>query len=1322
MKSIFLVLMFVPLLSFAQTYRYIGIEDGLSNRRIFDIQKDSKGYMWFLTNEGMDRYDGREIKHYKLLGKSKNIHLGWLYKEDQGDLWVIGKKGCVFHYDTLRDQFRMVYQLSDVSDDVTCGYMDHNQNIWLCTQDSIRLYNIKNACKYSLLNVMDANIQMVEQVDSCHFFIAAERGIRYVELENDELKVIPIEALYDITSQVNELYYHSESQKLFVGTFGEGVFAFDMCTRRITHSSMDLSDVNITGICPLNEAELLVGTEGMGLHKLDVNTCVTQPYLIADYESNNGMNGNNINDIYVDEEKRIWLANYFEGITIVDNRYKNYDWIKHSIGNHQSLVNDQVHAVIEDSEGDLWFGTSNGISLYNRQTQRWHSFLSSVDHHLKDKNHVFVTLCEVSPGVIWAGGYTSGIYKINKRTLSVEYFSPFLLTPMNMQPDKYIRGMIKDSNGHIWSGGFYNLKCFDIKDNSVRLYPGVNSITAIAEKDSNFMWIGTATGLYLLDRNTGSYQYVVLPVEVNYVNALYQSDGGLLYVGTNGSGVLVYDSHSKTFEHYYTDNCALVSNNIYAILPEIDGSIIMSTEDGITSFQIEDKTFHNRTSEQGLLSACFNPSSGTLCKNGGFVLGSTDGAIEFPEKLKFPTYVYNKMILSDFQISYQPVYPGDEGSPLEKDINETKVLKLDYDQNTFSLILSSINYDFPSNVLFSWKLDGFYNEWSRPGNANLIRYTNLNPGKYTLHIRAVSKEEQQLVFEERELKIIIARPFWLSFWAILGYVIFVLSVFIVIYRILNLKKQKKISDEKTRFFINTAHDIRTPLTLIKAPLEELFEKETFSDRGKKRMRVALRNVDVLLRLTTNLINFERTDVYSSELFVAQYDLSAYLQDICDIFRSYAAFKHLNFTCDCNVEEGLKVWFDKEKMDSILKNLLSNAMKYTPEYGAVGVSVQETKDTWKLEVKDTGIGIASKEHNKLFKMHFRGVNAINSKITGSGIGLMLARKLIRLHGGKIEVKSVELQGTTVRIVFPKSKEQFHKFTEVAPNMEIKDVQIEAAGLLQTEKNPETAANNALPRILIVEDNDELRTYLIDSLSDIYHIRACCNGKEAQAVVKEYWPNLVVSDIMMPEMRGDELCMTIKSDMETSHIPVLLLTALGDEQNILEALQVGADDYITKPFNLKILRARIANLLANRVLLREKFASLGMDAEISKESAEANRLNVLDLKFISGVRKNVEDNLDNPDFTVDSLCSLQNMSRSSFYNKLKALTGQAPADYIRLIRLNRAAELLKEGGKSISEVAEMTGFCDGKYFREVFKKHFKVSPSKYGKEEPLRVDTE
>lgn len=489
------------------------------------------------------------------------------------------------------------------------------------------------------------------------------------------------------------------------------------------------------------------------------------------------------------------------------------------------------------------------------------------------------------------------------------------------------------------------------------------------------------------------------------------------------------------------------------------------------------------------------------------------------------------------------------------------------------------------------------------------------------------------------------------------------------------------------------------------------------------MKIALRNVDVLLRLTTNLINFERTDVYSSELFIAQYDLKSYLQDVCDTFRSYAAFKHLDFTCDCNVEEGLEVWFDKEKMDSILKNLISNAMKYTPEYGMVRVSVQENKDTWKLEVKDTGIGISSKEHNKLFKMHFRGVNAINSKITGSGIGLMLTRKLIRLHGGEIKVKSVEHQGTTIKVTFLKGREHLRKCIQIEPEREMKKGRMDEIAVADhSGKSSEIVDNGALPRILVVEDNDELRTYLIDSLSDIYNVQACCNGKEACIIVKEFWPELILSDIMMPEMGGDELCVTIKGDIETSHIPILLLTALGDERNILEGLKVGADDYITKPFNLKILRARIANLLANRALLREKYGSLNMAAEILEEPVGKNCLNALDWKFISGVRKNVEDNLDDPDFTVDLLCSLQNMSRSSFYNKLKALTGQAPADYIRLIRLNRAAELLKEGGKSVSEVAEMTGFCDGKYFREVFKKHFKVSPSRYGKEEPLRVDAE
>ena len=398
------------------------------------------------------------------------------------------------------------------------------------------------------------------------------------------------------------------------------------------------------------------------------------------------------------------------------------------------------------------------------------------------------------------------------------------------------------------------------------------------------------------------------------------------------------------------------------------------------------------------------------------------------------------------------------------------------------------------------------------------------------------------------------------------------------------------------------------------------------------------------------------------------------------------------------------------MDSILKNVISNALKYTPENGSVAILVHETKDNWKIEVRDTGIGVPVREQKKLFKLHFRGSNAINSKITGSGIGLMLVRKLVHLHNGKINIESAEHQGTTIRMSFPKGNGHFRKSALANPEKRPSDSTNVFSAPLKLSETP-AASNGNLQKILIVEDNDELRAYLLQCLSSTYNVQVCSNGKEALVLVKEFWPELILSDIMMPEMGGDELCSAIKNDMETSHIPVLLLTALADEKHILEGLQIGADEYIVKPFNIGILKATIANLLTNRALLKSKYANLEVSEE---EEVSPNCATDLDWKFIATVKKSVEENIDNPAFNVDVLCNLLNMSRTSFYNKLKALTDQAPADYIRLIRLKRAAALLKTGQHSVTEISELTGFNDVKYFREVFKKHFKVSPSKYCKE--------
>lgn len=903
--------------------------------------------------------------------------------------------------------------------------------------------------------------------------------------------------------------------------------------------------------------------------------------------------------------------------------------------------------------------------------------------------------------------------------MKAEFFTPSTFSDSDIRPDKYIRSIMKDSAGNIWSGGYYNLKQIDFSRKNIRTYPGLNGITDIIEKDEKHMWIGTATGLYLLDKESGEFQYISMPIESFYINALYQSDNGLLYIGTSNSGLLIYDYENKSFEHFHKDNCPLISNNIYTILSDEDQSILLSTENSLTSYYPSEKVFHNWTKEQGLKSDHFNSASGVLRKNGNFILGSTDGAIEFHKDMMIPRNYKFQMIFSDLRVFYQTVYPGDEGSPLEVDIDETKVLKLKYNQNIFSLRISSINYDYPSLILYSWKLEGFYDGWSRPEKDCLIRFTNLSPGKYTLRVRAISSEDRRIVLEERDMDIMIEQPIWLSIWALLLYALVIAAIITITLRVIILRKQRKTSDEKIRFFINTAHDIRTPLTLIKAPLEELSEKEDLTPGGRSNMNTAIRNVNALLRLTTNLINFERADTYSSALYVSEYELSTYMEEMINAFRAYADVKRVSLTYESNFRY-MNVWLDKDKMDSILKNLISNALKYTPEDGSVHIFAAETEDNWSVEVKDTGIGIPASEQKKLFRMHFRGSNAINSKVTGSGIGLLLVWKLVRLHKGKINFNSTEGKGSCIKVIFPK-KEKYYRKAVHSPKPGSEKVVYTESGVpknislstVYDTARQKQQQNGDLPKILIVEDNDELREYLRNTLSDDYTIQVCSDGKQALDIVKEYMPNMIISDIMMPEMRGDELCHKLKNDIETSHIPIILLTALNNDRNIIEGLKTGADEYIVKPFNIGILRATIANILTNRSLLRHKYANLELNDEES-DTACINCSTDIDWKFISTVKKSVENNMDNSSFTVDVLCNLLNMSRTSFYNKIKALTDQAPADYIRLIRLKRAAQLLKEQQHSITEVAEMTGFSDAKYFREVFKKHFNVSPSQYAKQ--------
>lgn len=1305
----------------AQTYRYIGVEDGLSNRRVFYIQKDRTGYMWFLTHEGIDRFDGKNFRFYKLMDgehqQNSLLNLNWLYLDSQGGLWEIGKRGKIFHYNRNHDRFDLVYKPEQETNDqpeiINHSYIDRSDNIWLCNANHIYLYHIKSSKITEIANPLHLPITSIQQADNNLFYIGTTNGLYQVTLKNNRLDKLPCKALDHLKSvDIEELYYDQNYQKVFIGTFKQGIFVFDCKKGVIITPEHGLTDVSISRIKPLNSDELLFATDGAGILKMNMQTCHIEPYITVDYESYHKMNGSSIADMYIDDEKCIWMANFPIGITIQDNKYDSYNWIKHTIGNEQSLSNDQINDIIEDRDQDLWFATNNGISLYQTKTKKWKTFFKYSINESANYNHIFMTLCEVSPGIIWAGGYSSGIYQINKMTRQVSSLAPSSYSKTTIPRDKYIRDIQKDQQGNIWIGGYYNLKCINPKNRTLNLYKGINSVTSILERNPEQMWVSTAAGLYLVEKGSVNYTHIELPMKSFYIYSLYQNPEGLLYIGTSGLGLIIYNPDNKTIVNLNTQNSALISDNIYSILSGKKEEIILATENGLSCYYPHKKTFQNWTKEQGLMSTHFNAHSGILRHNKYFILGSSNGAIEFHQDVNKNIQYRSKMVFSDFKLFYQTIYPEDSGSPLQKEINETTELKLKYSQNIFSIKVSSINYDCPSDVLYSWKLEGFFDQWTDPSPESVIQFTNLNPGKYKLRVRAISNEDNRVILEERSIDVHIAYPFWLSIWSMLFYISILSLIGYFTIRIIYLKKQHKISDDKIQFFINTAHDIRTPLTLIKAPLEALNEqnKDKLISEEVNNIAIALRNVEALLHITDNLLNFEQMSKYTPILNLSEHELYSFVKEISETYQSYVKVRNITLTFTSNVDY-LNVWFDKDKMESIIKNLLSNALKYTPEQGLVTISIHNGRKHWGIQIKDTGIGIPKKEMKKIFNLHFRGSNVINSKITGSGIGLVLVQKFVHMHHGKIKVDSFENQGTDIKVIFPKKLSHPQSSSKKRlPSIFFKEL---SSKITHNNLPIIHSQGNGIPYILIVEDHNDLNNYLNQILSENYLVKGCNNGKEALEIIKESSPNLIISDIMMPEMDGYELCRIIKNNIETSHIPIILLTVLNQDQDILAGLETGADEYIIKPFKTSLLKAKIINILNNRTLLKNKYANL--DLENKEQSTEkTNFAEEMDLKFITSIKDLVEEHMENSDFTIDELCNQIGMSRTAFYTKLKALTGQSPSDYIRLIKLKRAAELLAEGRYNVTEVADMTGFSDIKHFREIFKKQFKVTPSKYNKE--------
>lgn len=1316
-----LLLSVIYIRSEAQIFQYIGIADGLSSRRVLSIQQGEHDYIWILTHKGIDRYNGKQFRHYPLIKQGSVVNcfpnLNILKTDKDKKLWEIGKDGLVFKLNESRDSFQLVFDLHEQFPEtrkcpITCIYLDEEKNIWFCTEGYQYIYNGNTQKNIKISQKIPGKVTCITQAHDNEYFISTEQFLYSATLEKGELTHVQ-KINISIINIINYIYYHKPTNKLIINALLDKLLIYTPDSGELTDLGEHLKDIGINTITPnrKNLDEVFIATDGDGVYKLDVRKKKLSHFLKEDNESLNKMNGSIIKDIYMDQSNRIWNVIYPIGITVYSEKYPTYQWLKHAPNSNNTLSNNCINAIIEDSEGDIWYATNNGISCYDTSKKKWKSYCTEKELP-EYENHIFLSMCEIKPGIILAGGYMSGIFRIDKKNGTTTFHQQGK-SQVRETPDKYIRGLIKDKNEVIWSGGFYSLKSFDTRTSEKQEYSTAYPITYLLERNDDSFWVGTIQGLYILDKKEQRLYPYKGKEDFGCINAIYNSpDLQKTYVGTYGNGLFVIDNQTGNVKRCLANNCGLQTNNIYSIVPDRNGNLFLGTENGLSFYNLKEQTFTNWTREQGLQGSNFNPTAGIHTRDGQLVFGSNEGIIILPDSLELPSSFSSHMVFSNLNIMYHPVHPMEKNSPLTKILDETNFIQLEYDQNTFSLDVSSINFDNPSSILYSWKLEGFYDQWTPPTRNGTIRYTNLSPGNYVLKVRSILLDNQQIL-EERGIQIMVERPFWLTFWAFLIYALIIIGTTYALLRYQIIKRERKISEEKINFFTHTAHDIRTPLTMIKAPLSEIIEKESLSENGQMNIKLAMQSTENLAELANNLINFQKEELYTSQTIVTKHELNHYLSNYMHQFESLARQKEIHLSYESSFD-GLNVWIDTSKMDSILRNLLSNALKYTPKGGHVSLKAESNKNIWTLTISDSGIGMNKEDQKKLFKYLFRGHNTANQTTTGCGIGMLLTYRLIENHEGRISFSSTENVGTTFQLTFPiRSKNYQYKKENKPTTDKVQPTELEIPENITTDiRFADSQIDKQTPFILIVEDNSPLRSFIIHSLSDTYQVEGVSNGKEALDFINRKQPDLILSDIMMPVMDGRKMCQILKGQMETSHIPIILLTALGDKEHILEGLEIKADQYLVKPFDVHILKATIHTLIENRKILRNRFKSVvtALPEEVSPIELPTS----LDDEFIQKVTGLVKEGLGK-NFNVDTLCASVNMSRTSFYNKIKALTGIAPAEFIRNIRMQEAARMLKSQRYTVAEVSDKMGFADPKYFTDTFKKFYGVPPSIYMKKQ-------
>lgn len=1324
-------------------FKHLEVKDGLSNNQVNYIYKDTKGFMWFGTASGLNRYDGYDIKVYRSQQDDARSlpdnYVEGIQEDASGNLWVRTASGYAI-YNAVADSFDRNIEAwmwdIGITGQPSLVYIDKEKNFWICVAGT-GIYRYEAGQESAVM--IEGTGELLSKTGISNMAECSE-GI-LVTLSNGVLTCLDRDRLnvrWTVDDVANDCgipknatfsLFVDRDERIWIYSV-EGVWIYRLYQKNwLVRSPRNDAYNAVRAVAQDKYGNIWVGRDQDGIEVID--QAGSKLRLMNDPNNGRTLSNNTITVLYEDNAGTMWAGTYKKGVSFYNE----------SIFKFALVDAGDVNCVEQGGKDIVWLGTNDrGLVRWNIVTDERKVFSHTTDPR-SISSDVVVCLLQDSDGKLWAGTFWGGLncydgnrfihYRAGKGS-SVAYDNVWALA--------------EDADKNIWIGTLGGgLQCLDQQTGIFTTYSTANSdlvsdyISSLCIGRNNKLLIGTSAGMAVMDLNTrkisnftGTKSGKARFSNLN-INQVYEDSRGLLWVATR-EGLNMYNP--KSDELYEVPIKPDFSKLLILGIAEDDNkSIWVSTGGELINVALlvdgkdEQYSFHCYTynDKDGLQSCDFNQRSLKRLHTGEIVVGGLYGLNRFvPENIKY-NFLLPKVMFTGFHLFNEEVEVGKEYAGrviLKEALNETKEVRLDYKQNVFTVLFASDNYVLPEKTRYFYKLEGFNDDWMEStSDMHRVTYTNLAPGTYTLRVKATNSDGYAGT-EEAGLKIVILPPFWLTPWAYVCYALLLVGALFLSFCAVqrrernkfrlhqmeqDARKNEEVNQMKFRFFTNVSHELRTPLTLIISPLESMI-KETKDEKQSDKLKMMHRNALRLLNLVNQLLDFRKNEMAGLHLTLSEGDIVEYVQNICNSFLMLSEKKNMHLTFFSAVES-LIMAFDEDKVGKIVMNLLSNAFKFTPDGGRVDVSLEVLKglpETLELKVSDTGMGIKDKDKERIFERFYQVEDTTEgSPSTGSGIGLSLVRDFVTLHGGAVRVFDNAGSGSVFVVDIPVK----HSVVNVATPLSEEAAEEDAVALEVSEEeelgDELSEEGKKKPLVLVVDDNEDFVAFMKDSLSLYFSVQVAANGKEAWKIIPELKPDLIVSDLMMPEMDGNELCRWVKTDKRTENIPFVLLTAKQSVENKVEGLTIGADDYVTKPFNMEVLLLRMRKLidLNSRSKLRTR---------IDPEPSEIV-ITSLDEKLIESAIKYVEANIDRSDLSVEELSRELGMSRVHLYKKLLQITGKTPTEFIRIIRLKRAAQMLRESQQNVSEIAYQLGFNSPKYFTKYFKDEFGVLPSVYQERE-------